>query len=103
MRQFKELNSQLNKEVAEYELSSVRGTHRLVDRDFYDPEPPGTGYTLGGTLDPSLPEFAREERRQRMLAAALSRLQTEEEEMEQSCGTSGSAKITPPVGTPSNA
>jgi len=98
--QFKELNSQLNNEVAEYELSSVRGTHRLVEGDIYDPEPSDAGYTLDGTSDSPLPEFAREERRQRMLAAALSRLQAEEEQMEQSCGTSGPAKILPPVGAP---
>ena len=98
--QFKELNSQLNTEVAEYELSLARGTHRLVDGDFYDSEPSGAGYTLNGPPDSSLPEFAREERRQRMLAAALSRLRTEEEEMEQSCGTSGPAKVMPPVGDP---
>ena len=86
--------------MAEYELSLVRGTHRLVDGDFYDSEPSDAGYTLGGTSDSSLPEFAREERRQRMLAAALSRLRAEEEKMEQSCGTSGPAKILPPVGVP---
>ena len=35
-----------------------------------------------------------------MLAAALHRLRIEEEELEQSCGTSGPAKITPPVSAP---
>lgn len=87
----------------EYELSLARGAHRLVDGDFYDSDTSGAGYTPGGTPDSSLPEFAREERRQRMLAAALNRLRTEEEEMEQSCGTSGPAKIMPPVGVPTYA
>ena len=77
--------------MTEYELSLAQGTHRLVDGDFYEPE------ALGRTSDSSLPEFEREERRQRVLAAALNRLRTEEEELEQSCGTSGPAKITPPV------
>lgn len=80
--------------MAEYELSMDRGTHRLIDGDYYEPESPG----VGGTSDSPLPEFEREERRRRMLAAALNRLRTEEEELEQSCGTSGPAKITPPVG-----
>lgn len=87
----------LNREVAEYELSLDRGTHRLVEGDFYDSE--SSGYSIGGPSGASLPEFAREERRQRMLAAALNRLRIEEEELEQSCGTSGPAKITS-VGTP---
>jgi len=73
-------------------FSLVRGTHRLVEGDFYDPESSG----IGGTSGSSFPEFAREERRQRMLAAALDRLRVEEEELEQSCGTSGPAKVTPP-------
>jgi len=90
---FKELDSQLNKEVAEYELSLDRGTHRLVDGDYYEPD---SSSGVSGTSDSPLPEFEREERRQRMLAAALNRLRTEEEELEQSCGTSGPAKITPP-------
>lgn len=79
--------------MAEYELSLDRGAHRLIDGDYYEPESSGAG----GTSDSLLPEFEREERRQRMLAAALNRLRTEEEELEQSCGTSGPAKITPPV------
>ncbi|KAF9784985.1 WLM domain-containing protein [Thelephora terrestris] len=98
---FKELNSLLNREVAEYEFSLDRGTHKLVEGDFYDPELSGAGYALGGSPGASLPEFAREERRQRMLAAALNRLRTEEEEMEQSCGTTGPAKAAP-VGTPTD-
>lgn len=89
--------------MAEYELSLDQGTHRLIEGDFYDSESSGAGYdTLGGLSDTSLPEFAREERRQRMLAAALNRLRIEEEELEQSCGTSGPAKITP-VSAPANA
>ena len=35
-----------------------------------------------------------------MHPAALNMLRVEEEEMDQSCGTSGPAKITPPVGAP---
>ena len=87
----------LNKEVTEYELSLAQGARRLVDGDYYDPELSAAGYTLGGTSNSPLPEFGREERRQRMLAAALHRLRVEEEELEQSCGTSGPAKVMPPV------
>ena len=82
--------------MAEYELSLDRGTHRLIDGDYYEPV---SSSGVDGTSDSPLPEFEREERRQRMLAAALNRLRTEEEELEQSCGTSGPAKITPPVST----
>jgi len=100
MGQFKELDSRLNKEVTEYELSLARGTHRLADGDFYDSESPAADHTLGGSSSSSLPEFAREERRQRVLAAALDRLRAEEEELEQSCGTSGPARVMPPVTSP---
>lgn len=86
--------------MADYELSLARGAHRLIDGERYEPESLGAGSALGGTPDSSLPEFEREERRQRMLAAALDRLRVEEEELEQSCGTSGPGKITPPVSVP---
>jgi hypothetical protein len=52
---------------------------------------------LAGLPIPPLPEFSREERRQRVLVAASARLQVEGE-MEQSCGISGPAKIALTVG-----
>jgi hypothetical protein len=96
----KELNSQLNRKVADHEPSLARGTHRLIEGDFNDPEPSGARHALDRTSDSSLPEFTRGEWRQRMLATALNRLQVEEEKMEQSYGTSGPAKVTPTVGAP---
>jgi hypothetical protein len=83
--------------VAEYEFSLARGTHGLVEGDFCHSEPSEVGHTLGRASDSFLPEFMREERRQRMIAALLNRLQVEKE-MEPSCGTSGPAKDTPSVG-----
>lgn len=90
--QFKELNSRLNKEVAEFEAAQRFGTHYLVDaaRDIYQPEPDGNGeavvHVLGGSGIPLSNSI--EDRRRRAFEAAISRVTTkEEEELEQSCGT----------------
>jgi len=100
---FKELNSQLNREVAEYERSVSQGTHYLGgSSDYYEPsselQAEAQEYTLGGSsvsntalggAHSSLLDESREERRQRVLRATMKRLKKEEEELEQSCGTAG--------------
>jgi hypothetical protein len=93
--QFKELNSKLNKEVAEFERSTSEGTHDLMDGgDVYEPslehEAEAHAHILGGSGIASIPlNESREDRRQRVLEATISRLRREEEELEQSCGTAG--------------
>ncbi|KAJ7471930.1 WLM-domain-containing protein [Mycena latifolia] len=94
---FKELNSQLNREVAEFERAAAEGTHRLQSGDMYEPEALEnaalTSHVLGGSsLSRNIDSV--EERRRRMLEAALNRLQKEEEELEHSCGTAGPAGST---------
>ncbi|KAI0675850.1 WLM-domain-containing protein [Trametes maxima] len=94
---FKELNSTLNREVAEFERAQAAGTHHLTAEGFDSPysalEAEAQAYvlgggpqTLGGTGSTSLNE-SPEERRRRVLAATVRRLQKEEEELEQRCGT----------------
>ncbi|KAF7794989.1 hypothetical protein EIP86_006133 [Pleurotus ostreatoroseus] len=97
---FKELNSRLNREVAEFERAAVDGTHQLGSfADAYQPsselEAEAQTYVLGGSdvhiagSAPSglLRDESIEERRRRVLEATMSRLKKEEEELEQSCGT----------------
>ncbi|KAJ7675484.1 WLM domain-containing protein [Mycena rosella] len=97
---FKELNSQLNREVAEFERAAAEGTHRLQAGDMYEPESLEndalTSHILGGSSRSpnSFNPDSVEERRRRMLEAALNRLQKEEEELENSCGTAGPAETT---------
>ncbi|KAF8147765.1 WLM domain-containing protein [Mycena galopus ATCC 62051] len=92
---FKELNSQLNREVAEFERAAAEGTHRLHAGDMYEPEALEndalTSHVLGGSSRSNNSDSV-EDRRRRMLEAALSRLQKEEEELENSCGTAGPAE-----------
>lgn len=88
--QFKELNSQLNREVAEFEAAEKCGTHYLSDlRGAYEPpsneEAEALIHILGGNGIP-LGDSA-EDRRRRALEAATVRLKREEEELEKSCGT----------------
>ncbi|KAJ3502467.1 hypothetical protein NLJ89_g8876 [Agrocybe chaxingu] len=94
--QFKELNSKLNREVAEYERSVSAGTHYLSGGpDVYQPlselEAEARAYTLGGSgasaSSSSFNEETQEERRQKLLQATMNRLRKEEEEIEHSCGT----------------
>ncbi|KAG6900028.1 hypothetical protein C0993_004085 [Termitomyces sp. T159_Od127] len=96
---FKELNSKLNREVAEFERASVEGTHSLSGNgDTYQPsselEAEAQSYILGGmgssSVGPALDE-SPEERRRRVLEATMARLRKEDEELENSCGT-GSSK-----------
>lgn len=91
---FKTLNSQLNREVAEFERSVKVGTHTLSDTNGYEDrtsnierEAVVQAFVLGG--DSSTPSThmadSREERRQRILAATVSRLEQEEKEIEDRC------------------
>ncbi|CDO69781.1 hypothetical protein BN946_scf184766.g26 [Trametes cinnabarina] len=97
---FKELNSLLNKEVAEFERAQAAGTHHLSDalglespHSALEAEAQeyvlgGGAYTLGGS-GTSTPTDSPEERRRKVLEATMRRLQKEEEELEQRCGTAG--------------
>ncbi|KAH7890919.1 WLM-domain-containing protein [Phlebopus sp. FC_14] len=92
---FKELNSLLNKEVAEFEAAVANGTHYLSDvKGAYQPSSNEEGealvYTLGGSRVPLVDSV--EDRRRRALDAATARLRKEEEELEQSCGTAGPSR-----------
>jgi hypothetical protein len=87
------LNSQLNREVAEFEAAAGAGTHQLSDlRDTYQPlldeEAKASIHVLGGT---GRRDDTTEDRRKRALEAATARLRNEEE-LEQSCGTFGPQK-----------
>ncbi|PPQ75443.1 hypothetical protein CVT26_016217 [Gymnopilus dilepis] len=90
---FKTLNSQLNREVAEFERSAKEGTHYLSGGpDVYQPssdlEREAQVYTLGGDSSAStLAVESQEDRRRRILEATMNRLRKEEEEIEHSCGT----------------
>ncbi|KAG5653600.1 hypothetical protein H0H81_011972 [Sphagnurus paluster] len=97
---FKELNSKLNREVAEFEQAAAQGTHTLMGGgDVYESSSElaaeahvhilGGGSTLSYGSDAS--NESPEERRQRVLDATMARLQKEEEDLEKSCGT-GSAR-----------
>ncbi|TFY66074.1 hypothetical protein EVG20_g5013 [Dentipellis fragilis] len=80
--QFKAMNSQLNREVAEFDRAAREGTHTLSG------PAEARAYVLGGlgAATPRAGETA-EERRKRVLDATMRRLRREEEELEQSCGT----------------
>ncbi|KAI0730631.1 WLM-domain-containing protein [Earliella scabrosa] len=95
---FKELNSTLNKEVAEFERAQAAGTHHLTSPGFDSPHSAleaeaqeyavrGT-YTLGGTTSTSASD-SPEERRRKVLEATMNRLRKEEQELEDRCGTTG--------------
>lgn len=96
--QFKEMNSRLNREVAEFERAEADGTHYLAgEGETYMPaselEAEARAYVLGGAGAGAGPaqDESREERRRRVLEATMGRLRREEEELERSCGTSGPA------------
>ena len=96
---FKELNSQLNREVANFEISVTEGTHYLSNPDdIYQPSaelpvvPEETHtYVLGGTESGSSSGESADERRSTVLAATMNRLLRNEEDIEHSCGTGRSA------------
>ncbi|KAI1791839.1 WLM-domain-containing protein [Ganoderma leucocontextum] len=94
---FKELNSTLNKEVAEFERAQAAGTHHLgPGAGFSAPHSAleaeaheyvvGGAYALGG-VGTSSPGDSPEERRRKVLEATMNRLRKEEEELEDRCGT----------------
>jgi len=94
---FKKLNSQLNKEVSDFERAAREGAHRLGgDVAVYTPlsldvDSEAHEYilgTAGGQPRETLINTA-EERRRHALEAAVSRLRLEEAEVENSCGTAG--------------
>ena len=92
--QFKELNSTLNKEVAEFERAQAAGTHHLAGPGFESPhsalEAEAQEYVLGGGgISAASASDTPEERRRKILDATMRRLQREEEELEQRCGTEG--------------
>ncbi|PPQ64349.1 hypothetical protein CVT24_008418 [Panaeolus cyanescens] len=94
---FKELNSKLNREVAEFESSTAAGTHYLSggpQYDIYQPsselEAEANTYILGGSSSSGPSYESQEDRRQRILQATMNRLRKEEEDIEHSCGTHAS-------------
>ncbi|SPO31847.1 uncharacterized protein UTRI_06684 [Ustilago trichophora] len=102
--EFKMLNSKLNAQIEAFERAQQNGTHSLVDGDVYEPSAPelssggsgsapGGGRRLGGATSGSDEGNNAEERRQRILMATMRRLEREEQEIEQSCGsaTTGSS------------
>lgn len=96
------MNSQLNREVADFERNTVEGTHHLTGSgDAYQPSSAleveaqshvlgGMPQTLGGSTSGASGDESREDRRRRMLEATTKRLQKEEEELEERCGTATS-------------
>ncbi|KAK0188535.1 WLM-domain-containing protein [Armillaria mellea] len=98
---FKELNSKLNKEVAEFERARSDGTHSLSGLETYDAYEPSSELeaearmqVLGGSGSFNRDE-SNEDRRQRLLDATMARLRKEEQEMEDSCGTAGPSSLGP--------
>ncbi|GJJ11396.1 hypothetical protein Clacol_005629 [Clathrus columnatus] len=92
---FKTLNSQLNREVAEYERTLALNTHSLGGETaafVHEIEAEAEGviggsYVLGGgTVSDALTSESRDERRRRILEATASRLQQEEKQIEDMCG-----------------
>ncbi|KAG5644876.1 hypothetical protein DXG03_007517 [Asterophora parasitica] len=91
VRRFRELNSQLNREVADFERAAAQGAHYLHHHgDVYEPsselEAEAHVHILGGG-DTSYGGDSREEQRRRVLDATMARLRKEEQEQEKSCGT----------------
>ena len=89
---FKEFNSKLNREVAEFERRVREGTHTLTSaEDVYVPvtrlEAEIQAHILGGSGPPPSSDESTEQRRRRVLDAAMKRLREEEQEIENSCGT----------------
>ncbi|PFH50292.1 hypothetical protein AMATHDRAFT_48016 [Amanita thiersii Skay4041] len=95
---FKEFNSKLNREVAEFELNVTRGAHTLSglgSDDVYEPlgdmsdlEAEAHVHILGATGGSSsnIQNDSVNERRQRILNATMNRLRQQEEELERQCG-----------------
>ncbi|CDU21982.1 uncharacterized protein SPSC_00612 [Sporisorium scitamineum] len=111
--EFKILNSELNAQIEAFERAQQNGTHTLAEGDVYEPSEPelssrtvqggtGGGYRLGGTTSGSSEAVnSVEQRRQRILAATMRRLEREEQEIEQSCGSAANAASQKGRSTPS--
>lgn len=93
---FKELNSQLNREVIEHERTLKANTHTLSESDpAFSSSYPSTSelerepttFVLGGQGGAARGNEGVEERRRRVLEATMARLKKEEEELEGACGT----------------
>ncbi|KAG8744984.1 hypothetical protein FRC10_009092 [Ceratobasidium sp. 414] len=92
---FKTLNSQLNREVAEFERSVQAGSNTLSSSvDTYEDhasnvqrEAAVQAFVLGGGTNPESPHTSenREERRRRILTATVARLEQEEREIDDRC------------------
>ncbi len=102
--EFKILNSELNAQIEAFERSKQDGTHALVEGEVYEPSAPslgssaasgghrlGGGQVLGGPSASSSQAASADERRQRILMATMRRLEREEQEIEQSCGSAANA------------
>lgn len=93
---FKNMNSLLNKEVAQYEATVKAGTHTLIDTASVYPGSAASlqenfvGGMIGGTNilggESTAPSTA-EERRALMVQAAMRRFEEEESEIEDRCAT----------------
>lgn len=90
---FKALNSQLNREVAEFEAAARAGTHTLggynagpeIGEDAPASGSGGGAYVLGGGSGDGALSLTPEERRAKAVEAAMKRLEESEAEMEERC------------------
>jgi len=96
---FKALNSKLNREVAEYERHIAMNTHSLLGTGaVYQPSSAGdsdlipetTAHVLGGSDDGGVSGDTPAARRARVLDATMKRLEAQEKEIEDMCGSAGS-------------
>lgn len=109
--EFKILNSELNAQIEAFERAQRTGTHSLVEGDVYEPSAPAlslrendsatvgattavNSHRLGGSTTSSSTMVSAEERRHRILMATMRRLEKEEQEIEQSCGSAANAAFT---------
>lgn len=93
------LNSKLNREVAEYERHVVMNTHSLLGPGaVYQPSSAGdpdlvaeaTAHVLGGSDGSGASGDTPAVRRARVLEATMKRLEVQEKEIEDMCGSAGS-------------
>ena len=89
----------MNREVAEYERHIATNTHSLLGAGaVYQPSSAGDGdlitevssHVLGGSDDTSVSEDTPAARRARVLEATMKRLEAQEKEIEDMCGSAGS-------------
>ena len=94
------MNSQLNREVADFERAAIQGSHSLNGTGaVYEPNSEaevrtgliGGTYVLGGDSSSTQASDSREERRRHILEAAALRLREEEQAIEDMCGSAGAA------------